>query len=120
MGADDPALVGPLGQSMLGHHLVADADEQARLGLADPDLAAEVVSPNDTAREVNRKVREYLRGGVRVVWLVYPDEAEVQVRTPGGDDRTLTRGDTLTGDPVVPGFALPLADLFPPADPRPA
>ncbi len=85
-----------------------------------PDLAVEVVSPNDTAREVYAKVREYLRGGVRVVWLVYPDEAEVHVRTAAGDDRTLTRDDTLTADPVVPGFALPLSDLFPPADSPPA
>ena len=84
-----------------------------------PDLAVEVVSPTDTARAVTLKVREYLAGGVRVVWLVYSDEAEVHVRTPGGADRTFTRGDTLTADPVVPGFALPLAVLFGPADPAP-
>ena len=79
-----------------------------------PALAVEVVSPNDTAKAVAAKRREYLRGGVRLVWLIDPDAAEVQVYDSTGAVRVLTRDDTLTADPVVPGFALPLADLFPP------
>ena len=79
-----------------------------------PELAVEVVSPNDTAKAVAAKRREYLRGGVRLVWLIDPDAAEVQVYDSTGAVRVLTRDDTLTADPVVPGFALPLTDLFPP------
>lgn len=83
-----------------------------------PDLVAEVVSPHDTAREVTRKVEEYLDAGVRLVWVVYPDQALVHVFGPTPGMTRLTRGDTLTADPVVPGFALPLADLFPPPAPE--
>lgn len=85
-----------------------------------PDLAVEVVSPHDTARAVTAKRREYIRGGARLVWLVYPDEAEIQVFTSEGTTQVLTRDDTLTADPVVPGFALPLANLFPTTDPEAA
>ena len=81
-----------------------------------PDLVVEVVSPNDTARGVTRKVEEYLTAGVRLVWVVYPDTAVVHVFGTSSGMTRLTRGDTLTGDPVVPGFALPLGDLFPPPE----
>lgn len=81
-----------------------------------PEMAVEVISPRESARKAARKVREYLTGGVEVVWLIYPDLAEIHVFTAGQSAAAiLTRTDTLTGDPVVPGFRLPLADLFPPA-----
>ncbi|MFO0852050.1 MAG: Uma2 family endonuclease [Gemmataceae bacterium] len=81
-----------------------------------PELAVEVISPHETARKSATKVREYLTGGVEVVWLIYPDLGEVHVFTAGQSVAAiLTRADTLTGDPLIPGFRLPLADLFPPA-----
>jgi len=81
-----------------------------------PDLAVEVVSPNDGVRDVLDKVAEYFHAGVRLVWLVIPGQDLVYCYTSPTAVRILSRGDDLTGEPVLPGFRLPLADLFPPPD----
>ena len=78
-----------------------------------PDLAVEVVSPNDTASEVQAKVEDWLRAGVRLVWVVYPESRSVTVFRSWADARMLTPADTLTGDPVLPGFTCPVQELFP-------
>lgn len=77
-----------------------------------PDLVVEVVSPNDTRREVRDKVDEWLDAGVRIVWVVdakrkivteYLDEEQVNV---------LQETDMLDGRDVVPGFSLPVREIF--------
>ena len=77
-----------------------------------PDLAIEVTSPSDRAEAQRGKVLEYFRAGVGYVWVVYPIlrlvdvyESESVVHSYGPDD-------TLKGGPVLPGFQLPLAELF--------
>lgn len=77
-----------------------------------PDLAVEVISPSNTVREMARKRREYFRAGTRLVWQVYPDRREVEVYTSATRFRTLGLTDTLDGGALLPGFRLPLADLF--------
>lgn len=77
-----------------------------------PDLAAEVLSPSETASDVARKVDEYLRYGVRLVWVVDPATRTVTVYTPAAAPRRLAAAATLDGGDVLPGFSLPLADLF--------
>lgn len=77
-----------------------------------PDLAVEVVSPGDLFVDVRRKVGEYLRAGVRLVWVINPDEAEVQVFRVGGTYSLVRSGETLDGEEVVPGLRIPLAELF--------
>ena len=77
-----------------------------------PDLAVEVVSPNDRWVDLERKVHEYLAAEGLAVWVLNPAEQTVHVFQAGGLSRVLSRGDTLTGDPVLPGFSVPLADLF--------
>jgi Uma2 family endonuclease len=85
-----------------------------------PDLAVEVVSPYDDFRDVVERVGEYFRAGVRSVWLVVPGEEVVYRYTSRTDVCILTRGEELTGEPVLPGFRVALADLFPPPDETPA
>ena len=80
-----------------------------------PDLAVEVVSPNDDMRTVVERVGVYFDAGVRSVWLVVPGRDLVYIHSSLTGVRVLSRGDHVT-DPVVPGFRLPLADLFPPPD----
>ncbi len=82
-----------------------------------PEIAVEVVSPTDDMEEVMGKVEEYFRAGVTLVWLVLPAQERVYVYTSPTAVRVLSRPDELTADPVLPGFRLPLADLFPPPDP---
>jgi len=78
-----------------------------------PDLVVEVVSPNDTASEVQAKVEDWLRAGARLVWVVYPESRSVTVFRSWDDVRMLTSADTLTGDPVLPGFTCPVQEPFP-------
>jgi len=77
-----------------------------------PDLAVEVVSPNDGALEVQEKVELYLENGVMLIWVVYPALKQVVVYYPDRTGRTLTVSDTLDGGDLLPGFTLPIAEIF--------
>jgi Uma2 family endonuclease len=77
-----------------------------------PDLAVEVVSPNDLAVGLLKRLDDYFRAGVRVVWVVYPGRECVFVYTSLGGMSFLAAADTLDGGDVLPGFTLPLAELF--------
>jgi Uma2 family endonuclease len=79
-----------------------------------PDLAVEVVSPSDPASKLTLKVANYLAAGT-VVWVVYPATQTVEVYAPGQPGRALTVKDTLDGGAILPGFSLPVADIFPPS-----
>ncbi len=77
-----------------------------------PDLAVEIVSPNDRAEDVREKVREYLAGGVRLVWVLWPSSRSVSVHAPGAPTRELRPDDELDGGELLPGFRVPVAELF--------
>ena len=76
-----------------------------------PDLAVEVVSPNDRADEIHAKVNKYLQNGTRMVWVAYPATRTVVAHTASGA-QTLGEDDTLDGGDVLPGFTLPIRDIF--------
>src|SRR4029077_9529575 len=77
-----------------------------------PDIAAEVLSPSETPHTIHRKLKQYFKAGVKEVWLIDPDAREIEIWTgPTLPDRALTAGEALVS-PLLPGFALPLADLF--------
>ncbi|HZT81879.1 MAG TPA: Uma2 family endonuclease, partial [Gemmataceae bacterium] len=82
-----------------------------------PDLAVEVVSPNDLACEVEEKLLEYLNANVPLVWVVYPQSRTVHVYHPDGLGRLLREQDELTGENILPGFRFPVRDLFVPPTP---
>jgi Uma2 family endonuclease len=84
-----------------------------------PELAVEVISPTDKAFDVLEKVAEYFAAGVQQVWHIYSHIEQVYVYTAPTAVRVLTRADEIHGDPVVTGFRMPLADLFPTAAPTP-
>jgi Uma2 family endonuclease len=77
-----------------------------------PDVVAEVISPRDVAYEVTAKRRQWLAAGVKVVWVVDPGDQTVYAYHADGSVRVFLSADTLTGEPVLPGFAVPVADLF--------
>jgi Uma2 family endonuclease len=79
-----------------------------------PDLAIEVLSPNDLAYEIDEKVEDYLRAGVRLVWVVNPEARMVEVHRADGTVTKLHEQDELTGEDVLPGFRCRLSELFPP------
>jgi len=78
-----------------------------------PDLAVEVISPNDTVAELEEKLEEYLRAGVRLIWIVYPETRTVHIRRADGSMSRLRETDELSGEDVVPEFRCPLGSLFP-------
>lgn len=78
-----------------------------------PDLAVEVVSPNDTYEDVDEKIEEYLRAGVRLVWIISPQNHTVRVYRVNGSSHSLRENDELDGEDVVPSFRCPVRDLFP-------
>jgi Uma2 family endonuclease len=77
-----------------------------------PDLAAEVISPSDRVGEVDEKVQQWLDAGTRLVWVINPRRREVTVYSPSAGPFILTEAGTLDGQDVVPGFRLPVAELF--------
>ena len=77
-----------------------------------PDLAVEVVSPSDKFIDVQQKAFDYLALGCRVVWVVDPAARTVAVYSEG-ENRLLTAADVLTGGELLPGFEVPVAELFP-------
>lgn len=78
-----------------------------------PTLAVEIISPNNTAEEMEDKVAEYLAAGTQLVWLTFPESRTV---IAFWQDRgaVFRAGDTINAEPVLPGFSCPVADLFPP------
>ena len=77
-----------------------------------PDLAVEVTSPGDTRREVEEKVASWLAAGTCLVWVVDPKRVVVEIHEPDGAPRRLERSDMLDGEPLFPGFRLPVTDIF--------
>ncbi|MCL1470682.1 Uma2 family endonuclease [Argonema antarcticum] len=78
-----------------------------------PDLAVEILSPSNTVEEIHNKLVEYFENGARLVWVLHPKEKYVLVyRSAQSPDRLLKSTDSLDGEDIVPGFTLPIADLF--------
>ncbi len=77
-----------------------------------PDLAVEVVSPDDKAEDVHAKVSEYFRHGTKLVWVIYPKTREIEVFRSARRGQVLTVGDFLEGGQLIPGFRCPVAELF--------
>jgi Uma2 family endonuclease len=77
-----------------------------------PDLAVEVKSPTDRRRDIDEKMGHYRDAGVPLVWWVYPDERQVEVYWRGVLIATLLEGDVLDGEDVLPGFSLPVSEIF--------
>lgn len=77
-----------------------------------PDLAVEVVSPSDSYADVEEKVQDWLRSGVRLLFVVNPRKGSVAVYKGQQGVRFLKAGARLAGDDVVPGWEMPVADLF--------
>ncbi len=77
-----------------------------------PDAVLEIRSPGDRERAVKEKTRRWLDAGVRLVWELDPKTRTLTVHRPDAPPRALGVNDTLLGEDVLPGFALPLRRLF--------
>ena len=77
-----------------------------------PDLVIEIKSPSDSVREMNDRAHMWLRHGVGMAVITYPDTRTLDVYRQDGPTITLTEDDTLDGTPVLPGFTLPVRAVF--------
>jgi len=77
-----------------------------------PDSAVEVLSPTDNPVDIQQKVRDYLEGGARLVWIIAPQAKAVTVYRADGWARLLREHESLQGEDVLPGLTIPLAELF--------
>jgi Uma2 family endonuclease len=78
-----------------------------------PDLAVEVVSPNDLAYDVESKVVEYLDANVALVWVIDPEARTVRIYRRDGSISWLREQGELSGEDVLPGFQCRVATIFP-------
>src|SRR5262245_49715416 len=92
---------------------LADAAKPGHVRIA-PDLAAEVISPNDGAYDVDEKVQDYLQAKVRLIWVIDPLLRTVCIYRLDGTVSQLGEHDELDGEDVVPGFRCKVGELFVP------
>ncbi|MGN6368267.1 MAG: Uma2 family endonuclease [Phycisphaerae bacterium] len=77
-----------------------------------PDLAVEVMSPSDTAEELDEKIQQWLAAGTKIAWVVNPKSQTVTVYDSPSTARILHIDESLTGGDLLPGFTLPLREIF--------
>lgn len=77
-----------------------------------PTLVVEVLSRTNTAAEIDRKLRELFASGCRLAWVIDPPSRTARVHTSATKFKTLAVGGSLDGGRILPGFTLPLADIF--------
>ena len=77
-----------------------------------PDLVVEILSKSDTIEEISDKIDDWLNAGVQMLWIVDPFRRTVTIYQPGRDPSLLGQHGVLEGDPVVPGFRCPVAEIF--------
>ena len=79
-----------------------------------PTIAAEVLSPSNTAAEIRLKLREYFQSGTQLAWVLDPETQTIDIydKTSAKPIRVLVSTDVLDGGTVLPGFQIPVADLF--------
>ena len=80
-----------------------------------PDLAIEVISPNDVTYDTDEKVREYLDAGFPLIWVADPKARTITVHPLKGRPAIFTDDDEMTADAVLPGFHCKVRDFFPAA-----
>jgi len=106
-----PDVVRAADVAFISHARYAQRAQSGFLDVA-PDLIVEVMSPDDRWHQVTQKLEDYFSIGVRVVWVVVPENQTVYAYRSLTDVRRFAGEDMLTGDDVLPGFALPLAEVF--------
>ena len=84
-----------------------------------PDLAIEVLSASNTEGEMQRKLHDYFTAGVRLVWYIDPQTRSAKSYTAEDRCVELVESQSLSGGDVLPGFELPLKELFAKVGPRP-
>ena len=111
----DPSLVRIPDVAVIVVNRLAAVPEEGHVPIA-PDLAVEVISPNDRIYKFERKLVDYRKAGIKLVWEVNPKFRFIRVHHLDRPPERLEETGTLIGTPVLPGFSVLVRDLLPPAD----
>ena len=87
-------------------------EDQTKFGHTLPDFAIELRSPSDSLREVQDKMLEYMENGVRLGFLIDPQNRRVHIYRPGQPVEVLEEPAAVPADPVLPGFVLDLSAIW--------
>jgi Uma2 family endonuclease len=87
-------------------------EQQRRFALIDPDFVIELMSPTDDLTELQQKMVEYMNCGVKLGWLINPDEKQVEIYRNGQDKEILNRPQTLSGEGILPELTVDLSGIF--------
>lgn len=87
-------------------------DDESTVVVGVPELAVEILSPADTNRKRDAKLKKYRQAGAPLVWLLDPELRTVTAHRPGADPVMFSGRQPVTAPDVLPGFAVPAADLF--------
>ena len=88
--------------------------DKLKRGLApiDPDFVIELLSPTDNLLTIQQKMQEYINCGVKLGWLINPDEKKVEIYYQSQDKQVISNPDNLSGEDILPGLSVDLADIF--------
>jgi Uma2 family endonuclease len=98
--------------SVVRFERLPDGEVPKGFGYFAPDLAIEVLSPNQTPASLREKIEEYFANGTQLVWLINEERRTVMVYRSPNDVLTLNEPDTIDGSPVLPGFACRVSEIF--------
>lgn len=107
----DPDTVRGMDAAFISHERLAQVQSQTYLDVA-PELIVEVLSPNDRWSQVTDKLEEYFAIGVKIVWVADPRKKYIYVYRSPTEVQRLTANDELSGDEVLPGFRVRVAEFF--------
>lgn len=110
----DPELIRRPDVAFILTERLSGVDEEGHVKIA-PDLAVEVVSPNDKVYELEEKLRDYRSAGVKLIWVVNPKFRLIHVHKLGLPVVELRENDAVGGESVLPGFSVAVRDLLPEA-----
>jgi Uma2 family endonuclease len=77
-----------------------------------PDFVIELLSPNDRLSDVQSKMTEYQACGVKLGWLIYPDEKRVEIYRVGRETEVLLEPKNLSGEDLMPKLTVDLQEIF--------
>jgi Uma2 family endonuclease len=107
----NPDTVRGMDVAYISHGRFARASHTGFLDVA-PELIVEIMSPNDRWIDIQEKLAEYFGIGVQIVWLIDPQMEQVHVYRSLDDVRRLTAENELTAPEILPGFSVPIAEIF--------
>jgi len=108
----DPGLIRRPDVAFIAAHRLAQVPPEGHVPIA-PDLAIEVVSPNDKIYELDEKLADYRGAGVKLVWVINPNSRIIKIHRLDHTYSELDETDTLSGESVIPGFSVLVRDMLP-------